>query len=85
MTAPINVLFKSNNPEVVKKSVAEGLGISVVSSLMLWDDPYLISERIVAIPLIGYPFNFNLSFGVIYLKNRIQDRLMNKMLEYFDI
>lgn len=82
---PLNIVFKSTNSEVIKKSVSEGVGISILSSLMLIDDPYLETERITSIPLTGYPLNFNLLFGGIYSKNRNQYRLIKKFLEYFEV
>jgi len=82
---PLNIIFKSTNSEVIKKSVSEGVGISLFSSLMLIDDPYIESGRIVSIPLTGFPLNFNLSFGGIYSKNRSQSRLVRKFLEYFEV
>ena len=82
---PLNIIFKSTNSEVIKKSVSEGVGISLLSSLMLKDDPYLESGRIISIPLTGYPLNFNLLFGGIYSKNRSQYRLIKKFLEYFEV
>ncbi|MFC7687169.1 LysR family transcriptional regulator [Ureibacillus sp. GCM10028918] len=81
----LNVIFRSTNSEVIKKAVSEGIGISLFSSLMLIDDPYLESGRIVSIPLTGYPLNFNLSFGGIYSKSRSQSRLIKKFLEYFEV
>lgn len=81
---PLNIIFKTTNSEVVKKTVSEGLGIGLMTSLMLKDDPYLESGKISAIPL-GYPFNFNLLVGGIYLKNRSQYRLIKKFLEYVEI
>lgn len=82
---PLNIVFESLNPEVIKKSVAEGLGISLLSSLMIHDDPYIETKRIIPIPLTGYPLNFNLFFGGIYSKERKkQYRLIKKFLEYFE-
>lgn len=81
----LNVIFRSTNSEVIKKAVSEGVGISLLSSLMLIDDPYLESGRIISIPLTGYPLNFNLSFGGIYSKSRTQTRLIKKFLEYFEV
>jgi DNA-binding transcriptional LysR family regulator len=81
---PINIIFKTNDSEVIKKTVSEGLGISLMSSLMLKDDPYLESGRITSIPL-GYPHNFNVLFGGIYSKRRSQVRLIKKFLEYVEI
>lgn len=81
---PLNVIFKTTNSEVVKKTVAEGLGIGLMSSLMIKDDPYLENGRISAIPL-GYPYNYNLSMGGIYYKNGNQYGLIKKFLEYVEI
>ncbi|MFD4818018.1 LysR family transcriptional regulator [Peribacillus butanolivorans] len=80
----INIIFQSYNPEVIKKSVAAGLGVSIVSKMMIEDDPYIESSRIKAIPLIGYPFNFSLSFGAIYDRNRSNYKLIQSMLAYFN-
>jgi hypothetical protein len=57
----------------------------LVSSLMLKDDPYLESGKIVAIPLTGYPLNFNVISGGIYSNDRNQSRLVKKFLEYVEI
>jgi DNA-binding transcriptional LysR family regulator len=81
---PLNIIFRTTNSEVVKKTVSEGLGIALMTSLMIKDDPYLESGRILAIPL-SYPFNFNLSVGGIYYKNRNQYGLIKKFLEYVEI
>lgn len=81
---PLNIIFQSTNSEVIKKAVSEGVGISLFSSLMLVDDPYIESGRIVSIPLSGSPLNINLSFGGIYSKSRSQSRLIKKFLEYFE-
>lgn len=81
---PLNIIFKTTNSEVVKKTVAEGWGIGLMTSLMIKDDPYLESGRITAIPL-AYPYNFNLLVGGIYLKNRSQYRSIKKFLKYVEI
>lgn len=81
----VNVVLRTKNSEIVKRAVSEGLGISLVSSLMLKDDPYLESGKIVAIPLTGYPLNFNVISGGIYYNNRNQNRLVKKFLEYVEI
>jgi DNA-binding transcriptional LysR family regulator len=81
----INVILRTKNSEVIKRAVSEGLGISLVSSLMLKDDPYLESGKIVAIPLTGYPLNFNVISGGIYSNGRNQSRLVKKFLEYVEI
>jgi DNA-binding transcriptional LysR family regulator len=81
----VNIILRTQNSEVVKRAVSEGLGVSIVSSLMLKDDPYLESGRIAAIPLTGYPLNFRVTPGGIYVKGRNQHRLVRKFLEYVEI
>ncbi|MBT2657917.1 LysR family transcriptional regulator [Bacillus sp. ISL-18] len=82
---PINVILRTKNSEVIKRAVSEGLGISLVSSLMLKDDPYIESGKIVAIPLTGYPLNFNSVYGGVFLNGGNQYRLVKKFLEYVEI
>ncbi|GLX69912.1 LysR family transcriptional regulator [Paenibacillus glycanilyticus] len=81
----VNVIFTTTNPEVIKRSVAEGLGISLMSSLMLRDDPYVESGRIVSIPLAGYRMDASGTFGGIYSKKSSQHRLARKFLEYIEV
>ncbi|WP_435167616.1 LysR family transcriptional regulator [Paenibacillus glycanilyticus] len=81
----INVIFTTTNPEVIKRSVAEGLGISLMSSLMLRDDPYVESGRIVAVPLAGYRLDASGTFGGIYSKKGSQQRLARKFLDYIEV
>ncbi|NIK71282.1 LysR family transcriptional regulator [Paenibacillus sp. BK720] len=81
----INVIFTTTNPEVIKRSVAEGLGISLMSSLMLRDDPYVESGRIAAVPLAGYRLDASGTFGGIYSKKGSQQRLARKFLDYIEV
>ncbi|WP_379969801.1 LysR family transcriptional regulator [Ectobacillus sp. sgz5001026] len=82
---PINVIFTTTNTEVIKRTVSEGLGISLLSSLMLKDDPYVESHRIVAIPLADYNIDSSISFGWIHSQNNTQYRLIKKFLEYVEV
>lgn len=79
---PLNVIFTTRNSEVVKRTVSEGLGIGLMSDLMLKDDPYVETGRIVPIPLVGYPLFSNSSFGGIYAKGRNGAGLAGKFIEY---
>jgi DNA-binding transcriptional LysR family regulator len=74
--------LRTENSEVVKRAVSEGLGVSIMSSLMLKDDPYLESGKFAAIPLTGYPLDFRLTPGGIYVKGRNHYRLVKKFWEY---
>ncbi len=60
------ILFSSYNSEVIKKSVIEGLGVSILSDLMLKEDPYIQSGQLKAIKLIDYPFNVTVTYSLIH-------------------
>ncbi|MBQ0140016.1 MAG: LysR family transcriptional regulator [Kurthia sp.] len=78
----MNIVLRSKNSEVIKRAVAANLGISIVSSLMIKDDPYIEAGRIVAIPLRGNPVNFRLKAGGVYLAQTKQLHLIRKFLSY---
>lgn len=77
----IKVIFKSTNTEVIKRSVAEGLGISILTSLMLKDDPYINEGEIISVP-IRLSWNDQIQFGTFYKKNSNHIQLIEKFLEY---
>lgn len=64
----MNILFSSNNTEVIKKAVAEGLAISFLMDIALKDDHYVKSEEIIPIPL-NLESN-HLSFGWVRSKKK---------------
>ncbi|MGG0658391.1 LysR family transcriptional regulator [Rummeliibacillus pycnus] len=78
----VNVLFHTSNSEVLKKTVAEGLAISVLSSYLLTDDPYVETGRIIPISLADNHFVPDLSFGCIYSEKNPQHALVKKFQEY---
>lgn len=78
----MNIVLRSKNSEIIKRAVAANLGISIVSSLMIKDDPYIEAGKLVAIPLRGNPVNFHLRAGGVYLEKTKQLRLINKFLSY---
>ncbi|GGA30979.1 LysR family transcriptional regulator [Paenibacillus physcomitrellae] len=81
----MNVLFKTSNSEVIKKTVAEGLAISFLSNYLLIDDPYIESGRIIAIPLANNQLASNLSFGWIFSDKNSRKRIIKKFLDYIDL
>ncbi|WP_147533433.1 LysR family transcriptional regulator [Bacillus marasmi] len=81
---PINIMFATTNTEVIKRTVAEGLGISLLSSLMLLDDPYVESQRISSIPLADYSLYQSFSFGWIHSKSHPHSILVKKFIEYIE-
>lgn len=78
---PLNILFNTKNLSVLFRSVSAGLGISIVSDLMLQNDPYLQTKSIVAIP-IGYPFNNEIHFEALSNKNNGKKRLQETFISY---
>nr|WP_309100159.1 LysR family transcriptional regulator [Fredinandcohnia onubensis] len=81
----VNVLFKTSNSEVIKKTVSEGLAISLLSSYILIDDPYVESTRIISIPLMDLNFSSDLPFGWIISKKNVNYHLAKKFLEYLEL
>ncbi|WP_026580789.1 LysR family transcriptional regulator [Bacillus sp. J33] len=78
---PLNILFTSNNSELIKKTVSEGLAISILSNFMLKDDPYIESENIITIPIIDYKPT-PISFGWVYSKSNPRKSNIKKFLHY---
>lgn len=78
------ILFQSYNSEVIKKSVMAGLGVSILSNLMIEEDPYILDGRVKAIKLIGYPFQMPLTYSLIYHQDFRKSPLIQKLAAYFD-
>lgn len=78
----MNIILRTKNSEVMKRAVSENLGISIVSSLMIKDDPYIQMKQIVAIPLEDDRINFRLKAGGIYLKDANKRAIVNSFLKY---
>lgn len=78
----MNIILRTKNSEVMKRAVSENLGISIVSSLMIKDDPYIQMKQIVAIPLEDDSINFRLKAGGIYLKDANKRAIVNSFLKY---
>ncbi|MED3986034.1 LysR family transcriptional regulator [Peribacillus simplex] len=69
---PMNILFTSNNTEVIKQSVSEGLAISFLMDIALKDDHYVKSGEIIPLPLINFESNhsYHRSFGLVRSKKK---------------
>lgn len=50
---PLKILFTSNNPEVIKTFVADGLGVSIAPDFAMNSDPYILSGQVVALELLN--------------------------------
>lgn len=77
----LKIVFRTNNPVVLMRTVAEGLGVGIVSSLMLENEPFLNNELIEAIPL-GQPFNYFINFVAVTHKERNHDQSVQAFIKY---
>lgn len=78
---PLNILFTTNNTEVIKKAVAEGLAITFLMDIALQDDHYVTNGEIVPIPLINFESNKR-SFGWVRSKKKHFSLAAREFLKY---
>ena len=78
---PINLLFSTDNVGVLFNSVAEGLGISILSDLMVQNTPFYQRNMIKTVP-IGAPFNQMIEFGVLHMKQSDKEKLIGEFKNY---
>lgn len=78
---PLKIVFRTNNPSVLIKTVSEGLGISIVSSLMLEDDPFILNGLIEMLP-IGAPFDYYIYFTALTQSDRTNEQTIKRFIEY---
>jgi LysR family transcriptional regulator, transcription activator of glutamate synthase operon len=65
----MNILFTSNNTEVIKKTIAEGLAIYFTYDLGQQSHPYVVNGDIVPLKLVGHD-RTNLFFGIVRSKKK---------------
>jgi len=65
----MNVLCVTNNVNLIRQFVAEGLVISATSDIFLRNNPYISSGKIIPIDLLQYS-NTSISIGWVRLKER---------------
>ncbi|PEJ60848.1 LysR family transcriptional regulator [Bacillus sp. AFS002410] len=76
---PMNILLTSNNPEIIKKSVAEGLAISFAPGLMR-TDPYVLNGEIVPLEISDYEAE-HISLGYIRLAKKELSNITKEFLQ----
>ncbi|QNU04738.1 LysR family transcriptional regulator [Peribacillus butanolivorans] len=81
---PMNILFASNNTEVIKKAVSEGLAISFLMDIALKDDHYVKSGEIIPISLINFESNHR-SFGWVRSKKKHFSLAAREFLKYLKL
>ncbi|WP_057914856.1 LysR family transcriptional regulator [Peribacillus muralis] len=79
---PLNILFTSDNTEVIKKAIIEGIGISFGPDFSLNHDPYVLNGDIVPIQIIKYE---QVDIGVGWVRSAENHFSINtkKFLELF--
>lgn len=60
----LNFIFHTNNPNILIRTVSEGLGLSIISSLMVQDNSFVENDLIDVISM-GAPFNYFLYFKAL--------------------
>ena len=77
----INLLFSTENVGVLFNSVAEGLGISILSDLMVESTPYYQRDMITTVS-VGAPFNQMIEYGVLYMEDSEKQKQISEFTEY---
>jgi LysR family transcriptional regulator, transcription activator of glutamate synthase operon len=66
---PLKILFDTYNTEILKKSVLSGMAVTLLSDIIMKNDPSVKSGEIILIPLINYE-RANLTYGIVRSKKR---------------
>lgn len=78
----INILFISNNMELIKKAVGKGVAITIFPDLSLKSDPLVLSGEILLIPLIEQRLE-NLFYVSTWSKNKHLPTEAKHFLQFF--
>jgi len=79
----LDILFQTNQIEIIKKAVVNNLAITILNKLILNNDPYVIEGDIVQIPL-EEAHNDDIDFGVIQLKGNDMSGIAREFLNYVE-
>ena len=80
---PMNILFTSDNTEVIKKAILEGLGISFGPDFSHKNDPYVVRGEIVPLKIINYEQE-KIGVGWVRSENNHFSINTKKFLEHFN-
>lgn len=80
----INILFFTNNTEIIKKTVAEGLAVSFAYDIGLDSDPYYLSGELVPVPLVD-PNMITLDFGWVRSKKQNLSKAAKEFIKCLEI
>ncbi|WHX47230.1 hypothetical protein QNH46_13735 [Paenibacillus woosongensis] len=81
----MNILFYSSNSEVIKKTVAEGLAIRLLSGYSLNDDPYVESGRIIPVHLSDNQVVSDLYFGCLVSEQNPRYAVIQRLLDDYTL
>ncbi|WML57098.1 LysR family transcriptional regulator [Neobacillus sp. PS2-9] len=79
---PMNIVFTSDNTEVIKKAIIEGLGISFGPDFSIKNDPSVLKGEIVSLDIIDYE---QVNVGLAWIRSDNNHFSINakKFLEHF--
>ncbi|MCH4458395.1 LysR family transcriptional regulator [Staphylococcus haemolyticus] len=77
----LKIVFRTNNPIVLMRTVAEGLGVGIVSSFMVENEPFLNNELIEALPL-GQSFDYTVNFVAITHQEQQNEPTVLEFINY---
>lgn len=77
----MNILFESNQFEIIKRTISEGFAASFINGLLLRDEPRVLNGEIVTIPLNNFEY-MKISYGWLRLKNTYFSPIAKKFLSY---
>lgn len=78
----MNIILRTKNTEIVKRAVAEKVGITIMSSLMVENDPFIETGKIVAIPLQDNVVDFTLKLTAFYHQHPEKQQLIRTFIRY---
>ena len=64
----MQVLFESNQFEIIKKTIAEGFAVGLLSGLLLKNDPRVKNGEIIPVPVKGFS-DIEVPYGWLRMKN----------------
>ncbi|MBX5318854.1 LysR family transcriptional regulator [Staphylococcus caprae] len=78
---PLKIVFKTTNPIVLMRTVAEGLGVGIVSNLMVENEHFFNDEMIEAVSL-GKPFDAAISFLAVVKDGKHNEKTIQEFINY---
>ncbi|WP_017151816.1 LysR family transcriptional regulator [Bacillus bingmayongensis] len=80
----MNILFSTNNTEIMKKTVAEGLAIAFSYDVGINTDPYYLSGELVPIPLINMEHN-SLDMGWVQSRKHCLSKAAKEFIKCLEL